>query len=188
MRTPASRPPQRRTATGPQARRRRTCALLAGMCLFAAGRAAAQEGTRKPDQPVVTMEHRAPPWEQRVGAFLGATLEDDADPDAGFTFGLDYEWRFHQWYGIGGFAEAATSGNRDAIVGPALLLHPVGAFRLALAPSAERALDAWHFTFRLGFVYDFAIRPKLVITPSFALDFTRGKRLYVLGVSAARIF
>lgn len=141
-----------------------------------------------PDQPAVEARHQAPPWNQRAAVFLGANIEEGSDPEAGFTIGLDYEWRFHQWYGIGGLGQVVTSGSRDAVLGPALFLHPVGSFRMTLAPAAERAQGDWYFAFRLGFEYDVTLRAQWVLSPSVALDFARGNRIYVLGVSAGRIF
>ena len=163
--------------------------LLLGACLVAAAtNAAAQEGSRAPDLPVMEPQRRAPPWEHRALGFVGATREEDADAEVAFTLGLDYERRFHEWYGVGAFAQAPFGTNRTFIIGPAFSLHPVSNLRVSMAPSAERSQDDWAFNFRLGFDYAFTLRTGWVIVPSLALDFARGNRIFVLGASAGRVF
>lgn len=161
-------------------------ALVALLLAGAVGSASAQEGNipkHEGSEPAPTGTR--PPWRNHAAFFTGITIDDG---EAGFTLGLDYERRFHRWYGAGLTTEAVLGPGRDIVVGPTFFLHPVGEFRLGLTAAGEHVDGEWVFLFRIGMDYDFELRPDWTIGPSFGLDFARGRRIVVLGASLGRIF
>ncbi len=168
---------------GPSLRR----SALAGLCLLAlAGTVEAQEGSRTAEQPQPRGSAREEPRRNRVAGYVGALF--DEDDQTGVTLGAEYEWRFHAWYGIGAYADFVTGSNRSLLLGPALSLHPVGGLAVILAPSAERANDDWYFAFRLGLEYEVEVRERWVLAPTVALDFARGERILLAGLSLGWLF
>lgn len=161
-----------------------TAALV--LLLASPATAGAQEGRRKPDQPAMEAPNREPPWRNRVSGYVGALFEEGAG--TALTLGAEYEWRFHEWYGIGAYADFVTGGHRSLLLGPAFNLHPVGGLGIMLAPSAERANNDWFFAFRLGFEYEFEVRNRWAVAPTLALDFARGERLLLVGATVGWLF
>lgn len=162
------------------------CWLALGfLLLLAPAGLTAQEGNVPRAGEVTPAKRPPPPWRNHAAGFAGVTNDDG---DYGFTLGLDYERRFHQWYGVGGKIEVVTGEGRDLIVGPTFNLHPVGDLRIGLTAGGELRNSAWDFLFRFALDYDFEWKPGWTVAPSLALDFARGQRIAVLGASVGRIF
>lgn len=145
----------------------------------------AQEGNVPRAGEVDAPKHPPPPWRNHAFAFAGVTNDDG---DYGFTVGLNYERRFHLWYGVGGTFEATLGQTRDLVIGPTFELHPVSDLRIGLTAAGELRDSDWDFLFRIGLGYDFEWRPGWTIAPSVALDFARGQRIIVLGGTVGRLF
>ena len=114
-----------------------------------------------------------------VGLFLGNTHEEGEDE---FTIGLDYEYRFSQYVGIGVLLEYVGEDERKGIGMVPLFIHPYKGFRFLAAAGVKPKAEETKFVWRLGIGYRFPIG-KWTIAPEFNLDFTEGKTVEVFGVS-----
>jgi hypothetical protein len=114
-----------------------------------------------------------------VGLFLGSTHEEGEDE---FTIGLDYEYRFSQYVGIGVLLEYVGEDDREGVGMVPLFLHPYKGFRWVAAAGVKPKAEETKFIWRLGIGYRFPIG-NWTIAPEFNLDFTEGKTVEVYGVS-----
>ena len=114
-----------------------------------------------------------------VGLFLGNTHEEGENE---FTIGLDYEYRFSQYVGIGLLGEYVGKPEREGVILVPLFIHPYKGFRFIAAPGIKPKKDEEKFIWRLGIGYRFPIG-NWTIAPEFNLDFTEGKTVEVYGVS-----
>ncbi|MBT8367860.1 MAG: hypothetical protein KJP23_24465 [Deltaproteobacteria bacterium] len=114
-----------------------------------------------------------------VGLFLGNTHEEGEDE---FTIGLDYEYRFSQYVGIGVLLEYVGEDDREGVGMVPLFLHPYKGFRWVVAAGVKPKADETKFIWRLGIGYRFPIG-NWTIAPEFNLDFTEGKTVEVYGAS-----
>jgi hypothetical protein len=113
----------------------------------------------------------------RVELFLGNTHEEGENA---FSTGLSYEYRLHEFFGIGGLVEYAGMNAREWVLAIPLLIHPYKGLRFALAPGLELPKeDKNEFLFRVGVAYEFEIG-RWSITPEFNVDFVGGKRLWFM--------
>ena len=114
-----------------------------------------------------------------VGLFLGNTREEGKD---NFSAGLDYEYRFSQYIGIGLLIEYVGEDAREGVGLVPLFIHPYKGLRFIVAPGIKPKADETKFIWRLGIGYRFPIG-NWTIAPEFNIDFTEGERGYVYGVS-----
>jgi hypothetical protein len=141
---------------------------------------------------VLTMPVQAPAAEEKheehkeahyhrnhVGLFLGNTHEEGEND---FTIGLDYEYRFSQYMGIGLLIEYVGEPFREGVGLVPLSIHPYKGFRFVVAPGIKPKKDEEKFIWRLGVGYQFPIG-NWTIAPEFNLDFTEGRVVEVYGVS-----
>lgn len=117
--------------------------------------------------------------DHHIGLFLGNTHENHTD---NFSVGLDYEYRFSQYVGIGVLLEYVGENFREGVGLVPLSIHPYKGFRFVVAPGIKPKKDEEKFIWRLGVGYQFPIG-NWTIAPEFNLDFTEGERAYVYGVS-----
>lgn len=147
-------------------------ALLAGLLWGVAPPAAAQEEAARRNS---------------IALFMGATLQ--ADDDAAFTIGLDYERRLGQRFGVGVLADKAFGGGRSWLLLGGLFWHPVRQVRLDVAPGIEiNQEEDEQFVLRLGADYDFEIRERWSIAPNVNLDFVDGRTVWVIGAELGYSF
>ena len=114
-----------------------------------------------------------------IGLFLGNTHEEGEDD---LTIGLDYEYRFSQYMGIGLVIEYVGEPDREGVGLVPLFVHPYKGFRFIAAPGVKPKKEEEKFIWRLGIAYRFPIG-NWTIAPEFNLDFTEGKTVEVYGVS-----
>jgi hypothetical protein len=114
-----------------------------------------------------------------VGLLVGNTHEDHEDT---FTVGLDYEYRFSQYLGIGGLLEYVGEDFREWVGLVPLFIHPYKGFRFIIAPGVKPKKDEEKFLWRVGVGYRFPIG-NWTIAPEFNVDFSEGEEGYVYGVS-----
>ena len=119
-----------------------------------------------------------------VGLFLGAASrpEDHGSDEHGFAAGMDYEYRFSQWAGIGVLAEAASGDLRDAVVAGLVFVHPWKGLLFAAGAGAEISSDDSEFVTRLGVAYQFPLGKRFTIAPNFNVDLVRGDPTYIYGI------
>lgn len=125
-----------------------------------------------------------------VGLFLGGTDEDEGSTE--FTFGGEYEYRFSQYFGVGGVVERTPDGHHGdgvTVALAALHLHPMGALRLTGGIGREMVDGHEDETlYRLGAAYDFELPNSFALAPTFDIDFVDGKENFVFGVTLSRHF
>ena len=114
-----------------------------------------------------------------VGLFLGNTQDEHEDT---FTVGLDYEYRFSQYVGIGFLGEYLGKDFREGVLLVPLFIHPYEGFRFMAAAGIKPKKDEDKFLWRLGIGYRFPIGD-WTIAPEFNIDFSEGEESYVYGVS-----
>jgi len=114
-----------------------------------------------------------------VGLFLGTTHEEGEDE---FTIGLDYEYRFSQYFGIGLIGEYVGEDAREGVGMGLLFIHPYKGFRFLAGAGVKPKAEETKFIWRLGIGYRFPIG-NWTIAPEFNVDFTEGRVVEVYGVS-----
>ena len=114
-----------------------------------------------------------------VGLFLGVTHEEGEDE---FTIGLDYEYRFSQYAGIGALLEYVGEDAREGVGMGTLFIHPYKGLRFLAAAGVKPKAEETKFIWRLGIGYRFPVG-NWTIAPEFNLDFTEGRTVEVYGVS-----
>ncbi len=128
-------------------------------------------------------EHDEDKWSHyhrnHLGLMLGNTHEQGEDE---FTIGLDYEYRFSQYVGIGVLLEYVGEDAREGVGMVPLFIHPYKGFRFLAAAGVKPKADETKFIWRLGIGYRFPIG-NWTIAPEFNLDFTEGRTVEVYGVS-----
>lgn len=138
-----------------------------------------------------------------VGVFIGAT--DEKGHDLQFTYGLDYERRFSQHWGVGALVDYAGGDLRNTVLAVPVYWHPGGGWKLIAAPGVELHNgrggggehaksdeghgeadgDETHFLFRLGAGYHFHVADHWGVVPTVDLDFVDGEEVLVYGVGLA---
>lgn len=114
-----------------------------------------------------------------VGLMLGNTHEEGEDE---FTIGLDYEYRFSQYFGIGLIGEYVGEDAREGVGMGLLFIHPYKGFRFLAGAGVKPKAEETKFIWRLGIGYRFHMG-NWTIAPEFNLDFTEGRTVEVYGVS-----
>jgi hypothetical protein len=154
--------------------------LLITLCLtVAAWDAFAAEAENEEEGHAHTSRHHA-------GLFLGNT---HTDHDDGFTFGLDYEYRLTERFGLAGVLDYATDVE-STVLGAGVFIHLFEDWRLLLAPGFENHHGDNEYLFRTGVYYDislddlgFSSERELTLSPTFIVDFVDGDENIVFGLT-----
>ena len=126
------------------------------------------------------IEHRS-----RLTLFGGVTQDGS---DTGASFGLEYEYRIRQLWGIGGLAEYAGGDFDSWVIGVPVFIHPYAGWFVTLVPGVEFEDSESSFLFRAGMGYDFDLWPRWSLSPEINADFVEGgdtKLVYGLSLSYA---
>ena len=101
-----------------------------------------------------------------IALFIGATTNFSHESTS-YTIGLDYEYRFSKFLGLGLFGEYIVSEPEEILAGLAVYAHPFKGAKLLAAPLlvfSEGLHDTEHepgkaanFAFRIAAGYDFHI-------------------------------
>lgn len=67
--------------------------------------------------------------------FIGNTQNDSNEH--GLSVGMDYEYRFNRWLGLGGLAEFAGGDFKHLLIAVPLFFHPHEQWRFVVAAGAE---------------------------------------------------
>jgi hypothetical protein len=120
-----------------------------------------------------------------VGVFLGGGSRPQPTGDTlnGFAGGVDYEYRFSRWVGVGGLVEAASGDLRDAVVAGVVFAHPWKGLLFGVGLGAEISSHSTEFVARLGAAYQFPIGERFTIAPTFDVDLVHGKPTYIYGIT-----
>ena len=133
------------------------------------------------------------------GVFVGVT---SGGGETDYTLGIEYEYRFNQWFGLGIVGEHTPNrhfGDGVSVALGTIHYHPFGAWRVTAGYGYEDVHDASlkrskgklptknEDVIRIGVSYDFHVG-KFGIAPSASVDFVGGKEVGVIGVSLIRPF
>ena len=124
------------------------------------------------------------------GIFVGYT---NAADETHFTYGLEYEYKFNQTWGVGAVYEKiddAHHGDGVTVKVAALFYHPLNNVRLGVGIGKEKIGGDHPHTedlYRLTASYDYHIGD-FGLAPTLAVDFIDGEKAYVFGVALIRPF
>jgi hypothetical protein len=124
------------------------------------------------------------------GIFVGYT---HAQSETVFTYGIEYEYKFNQFWGIGFVYEKANDahhGDGVTVKVAQLLYHPLKNFRLGVGAGTERIGGEHSHTenlYRLSASYEYHVGD-FAIEPTFAVDFIDNEKAYVFGAAFIRPF
>jgi len=123
----------------------------------------------------------------RVALFGGGGVETESGESsrAGFAFGLAYEYRFHENWGIGAAVDAlGQNTSRDAAMAVPVSFHPTEHWRLFAGPGVEFTDHSNEFLIRMGVGYEIPLTGNWTLAPEFVADFVEGgKRLFIGGLA-----
>tara|TARA_R110002167_G_scaffold71995_1_gene202861 strand:+ start:743 stop:1207 length:465 start_codon:yes stop_codon:yes gene_type:complete len=124
------------------------------------------------------------------GIFIGYT---NALDETHFTYGVEYEYKFEQTWGLGAVYEKTDNAHHGDGVTVALaqfFYHPLSNVRIGLGLGKEKIGGAHPHSqdlYRISANYDFHVGD-FGIEPTVAIDFIDGEQAYVLGVAFSRPF
>lgn len=113
-----------------------------------------------------------------LNLLLRYTFERDGD---GFTSGLEYEFRFRRWVGIGGMVEYVAGDINVGVVGVMANFHPWRDLVLVIGPGVEFNSDEDRTFLRMGALYEFKVG-SVYLGPAVIFDTFRDKeRALIVG-------
>jgi hypothetical protein len=122
-----------------------------------------------------------------VSVFAGGGVETESGHSsrAGFAFGLAYEYRFHENWGIGAAVEALGQNTlRDSAVAIPVSFHLTEHWRLFAGPGVEFTDHKNEFLIRTGVGYEIPLTGNWTLAPEFVADFVEGgARIFIGGVA-----
>ena len=120
-----------------------------------------------------------------VSLFLGGatTSEEHRNDRHGFVGGLDYEYRFSRWVGVGAVAEGAAGNLRDAVFVGSLFIHPWRGVVLGVGPGVEVTSAGSEYVTRFAIAYQIPLWRRLTIAPDFSVDLVKKEPIFVYGVA-----
>ena len=125
-----------------------------------------------------------------MALILGNTQNDGSEN--GLSVGLDYEYRFNNWLGLGGLAEYAGGDFKHLLLFVPLYIHPYKNWLFVVAGGTEvhkeheghgedkRTRD---WVVRTGVAYQFPFGERYTIAPEFSVDFSEHETLFVYGIA-----
>ena len=157
--------------------------LLIIACLFTMflASAAVAEESHETDEHAFHKHH--------ASLIVGGVVDEHGENDLSAGIGVDYEYRFNQWLGLGGLAEYAGGDFEHVLLGIPLFIHPYENWRLAVAAATEVHNDEEHderkreWVVRAGVGYAFHVGDGYSISPEFYADFSEHETLYVIGLA-----
>jgi hypothetical protein len=123
-----------------------------------------------------------------VALLLGNTQSEDSSN--GPSIGVDYEYRFNKWLGIGGLAEYAGGDFDHLLLIVPLYIHPYKGWLFNVAMGMEVHKDhedheedkkKRDWIVRTGVAYQFPIGTRYTIAPEFNLDFSEHETTIAYG-------
>ena len=124
------------------------------------------------------------------GIFVGYT---NAKDETHFTYGVEYEYKFNQTWGVGAVyekVEDAHHGDGVTVSLAQLFYHPLKNVRMGVGLGKEKIGGAHPHSenlYRVSANYDFHVGD-FGIEPTVAIDFIDGDQAYVFGLAFSRPF
>lgn len=131
-------------------------------------------------------EHEAHEFHRHHVAILfgGATTSEEHRNDRhGFVGGLDYEYRFSRWVGVGAVMEGAAGNLRDGVFVGSVFLHPWKGLLLGVGPGLEFGSNGTEYLTRFAIAYQIPLWRRFSIAPDFSVDLVKTQPIYVYGVA-----
>lgn len=127
-------------------------------------------------------DHFAHPEGHYVGIFLGGVFNRGIGD--GFTFGLDYEYRWNRHWGAGAFLHAVAVARNSAVLGAHALYHATDRLGLVAGAGVEIPNHGpTELLLRFGANYEF-VAGEILAVPGIYLDVIEGGRVAaVLGIT-----
>ena len=127
-----------------------------------------------------------------IALFIGAGKETRAghNDENGFAIGVEYEYRFHEQWGVGGVVEGLGNDTiREVTVLVPVSFHPGGPWRLFAGAGYEFNETKDKPMVRFGLGYEVPVGSGWTIAPEAMADFIDGgKNVYLLGLAFGREF
>ena len=117
----------------------------------------------------------------------------------GFTAGGDYEFRFVRQFGVMATGEYVGGGFREDLFALTAVVHPWHGLKLQAGPGFEHELnrhevageagsevlhhEATRKLLRIGGGYDIEVGKHMTIGPDIAVDFLKGEKVFVYGIT-----
>lgn len=124
------------------------------------------------------------------GIFVGYT---NAEDETHFTYGVEYEYKFSQKWGLGAVYEKiddAHHGDGVTITLAQLYFHPLSNIRMGFGVGKEK-IGGYHphseDLYRISANYEYHVGD-FGIEPTVAVDFINGEKAYVLGLAFIKPF
>ena len=134
-------------------------------------------------------DHGALPH-HHLALVIGAVTEskEGHEDEHGLAVGLEYEFRFHERWGVGVAVERLSGDHlRETVVVLPVSLHPSGVLRLMAGPGIEFAEEGNESLWRLGAGYEFEIGAPWTLAPEIVVDFiSGGDSTWVAGIALGR--
>lgn len=119
-----------------------------------------------------------------LALFVGVTeAEHHHETEREATFGIDYEYRFNEHFGLGGLVDYAGGDIDATVVAVALFIHPFAQAKILIAPGLEIHDGYEEELLRAGVGWDFHLGESFTLTPTFAIDFVDGEEIKVYGIN-----
>ena len=124
-----------------------------------------------------------------LSLIVGNTQNDGNQ--SGLLVGVDYEYRFNRWIGLGGLAEYAGGDFDHFLLAVPLFIHPYKNWLLSVTGGAEvhkehndheEDKQRREWIVRTSVAYQFPIADKWTIAPEFSVDFSENETLFVFGI------
>jgi len=113
-----------------------------------------------------------------LNLLLRYTVEREHD---GLTTGLEYEYRFRRWVGIGGMVEYIAGDVNVGVVGVMANFHPWRDLVLVIGPGVEFNSEENDLFLRMGALYEFKVGP-VYLGPAVIFDtFIDRERALIVG-------
>ena len=135
----------------------------------------------EPGQNVHHGESEHAPHPHHVALFGGVTKAEHHDEEA--TFGLDYEYRLNEKFGIGAIVDRATGDLDTTVAAISLTLHPWRGLYALAAPGYEFHDGHEEFLVRVGIGYAFHFGERYSIGPTYNIDFVNDEEIDIYGLS-----
>lgn len=122
-----------------------------------------------------------------IALFAGYATESKPPKDDvnGFALGLEYVYRFHSSWGIGGVIEGLGQDTiRNVLVVVPVSWHPVAGLRLVAGPGMEFTPKKDKWALRIGAGYNFHLSDHWSLSPELFLDLIEtGENTWVAGLA-----
>ena len=122
-------------------------------------------------------------YNHKLGGFGGLVQESS---DFAAVIGVNYQWMFHEDFGLGGLLEFSGGGvGRTWLIGVPFYFHTRSPLYFLVAPGIEFEDSDSDLFFRVGVGYEFEFNPRWSLVPAFNVDFVENddtKFVYGLGV------